>query len=76
MRPALNKVANALEWCGATVLVAVSFPLIAFGLFFFRAVVLVGFAVALVAGVVLFCTHSPFRSWVTTHARDPRHVHS
>ncbi len=75
MTSGLHKVANALEWCGAAVVVAVSFPLIALGLFFFRAVVLVGVAVALVAGVVLFCAYSPFRCWVTTHARDPWHVH-
>ena len=76
MTPALNKVAHALEWCGAAVLVAVSFPLIAFALFFFRAMVLVVVALALLAGAVLFCAHSPFRVWVTSHARDPWHAHS
>jgi hypothetical protein len=76
MRPALNRVTYALEWCGAAVLVAVSFPLIALGLFFFRAVVLVVVAAALVGGAVLFCAHSPFRCWVTAHARDPWHAHS
>jgi len=76
MRPALHKVTNALEWCGAAVLVAVSFPVIALGLFFFRAIALVVVAAALVGGAVLFCAHSPFRCWVTAHARDPWHAHS
>lgn len=76
MRPALHNVANALEWCGAAVLVAVSFPVIALALFFFRAVVLVAIALGLAAALVLFCAHSPFRCWVTTHARDPWHAHS
>jgi len=76
MRPALHKVTNALEWCGAAVLVAVSFPVIALGLFFFRAIALVVVAAALVVGAVLFCAHSPFRCWVTAHARDPWHAHS
>ncbi|NJD18366.1 MAG: hypothetical protein FIA95_03665 [Gemmatimonadetes bacterium] len=75
MKPALHKVANALEWCGAAVLVVVSFPLIALALFFFRAVVLAAVAFALVAGAVLFCAYSPFRGWVTSHARDPWHAH-
>lgn len=76
MRPALDKVAGALEWCGAAVLVALSFPIIALALFVLRAVVVAALAIALLAGAVLFCAHSPFRGWLVAHVRGPRHVHS
>jgi hypothetical protein len=76
MSPALHKVAGTLEWCGAAMVVALSFPIIALALFLLRAVVVAVFALALVAGLVLFCAHSPFRAWLAELVRGPRHVHS
>jgi len=75
MTPAIHRVCNALEWFGAALVVLVSFPLIAFGLFFLRALFLV-VAGALILGVaVLWCAYPPFRGWVAAHLHGPWSTH-
>ncbi len=75
MTPAIHRVCNALEWCGAALAVALSFPLIAFGLFFLRALLLVVAGGLLLGTVVLYCGYPPFRGWVSARLHAPWPTH-
>jgi len=75
MTPGIRRLCHALGWCGATLLVAVSFPLIALGLYIVRALLLV-VACGLVFGVIVaYCACPPFRGWVAALVHGPRPTH-
>lgn len=70
MRPAIHRIADALGWCGAALLVAVSLPFIALTVLVFRTVFVAVGALVLLGAIGLFCVHSPFRGWLAGHARS------
>ncbi len=76
MKPAINRVGNTLEFCGAALLVAVSLPFVALTLVLLRAVFLAVAVGGILSALVLFCAHSPFRGWVAAHARGTGPAHS
>lgn len=69
MGPLINRIGNALGWCGAAVLVAVALPFLALTVLVLRTVFVAVAVVALLGAIGLFCVHSPFRAWMARHAR-------
>lgn len=64
MGPLIHRIGNALGWCGAAVLVALSLPLLALTVVALRAVFLVVAVVALLGAIGLYCVNAPFRGWI------------
>jgi len=75
MTPGIHRLCNVLGWCGAALLVAVSFPLIALGLYIVRALFLIVVCAAAFGVSVAYCTSPPFRAWVAAHVHGLRPTH-
>lgn len=70
MGPLIHKFGDAIGWCGAALLVALTLPFVALTVVVLRTVVVAVAAVAILGAVGLFCVHSPFRVWLQGAGRS------